>query len=203
MDDHSTDNTVELAKAEGAEVFSSPFEGLDERRDKNWLYSIICDHQPDWILAIDGDEELEPSSIPNIRTAVSNGNIAYSLRIRYLWDQEDRVRVDGVYRHFHRPSLFKLINSSFKFLSTPWGGNLHCSSIPQELLHKCVPLEATLWHYGYLYAQDRARKFEWYNRVDPHNEGEDFYRHITQGDPGGEPAGIRLKHAGPVEFERR
>jgi hypothetical protein len=118
----------------------------------------------------------------------------------YAWNSPDQVRVDGVYANFRRPSLFRLMNRSFSFQTTPWGGNLHCSSIPQEMIAGFKPCEASLLHYGYLDAELRKRKHDWYNHVDPGNVAEDYYRHITQGDPGGVAAYRRLRHAGPLQL---
>jgi hypothetical protein len=109
--------------------------------------------------------------------------------------------VDGVYGRFYRPSLFRLMNRNFRFQSTPWGGNLHCASIPQEMLHCSAKTEIGLLHYGYLDRDLRLRKYEWYNRVDPNNYAEDCYRHMVQGDIPEVPPSMKLRHAGPLQFE--
>lgn len=215
LDDHSTDDTPRIAEQLGVTVYRSPFEGLDEQRDKQWLMERIYDSIPDidqhftrgnqrspyWALCLDGDEELVGNAGELLHEAASSGvTHAYSLRILYAWDSPEQVRVDGVYANFRRPSLFRLMNRSFSFQTTPWGGNLHCSSIPQEMIAGFKPCEAALLHYGYLDAELRKRKYDWYNQVDPGNIAEDCYRHITQGDPGGVPAYRRLRHAGPLQL---
>jgi hypothetical protein len=55
-------------------------------------------------------------------------------------------------------------------------------------------------HYGYLCKEDRLRKYEMLNRVDPGNEAEDCYRHIVQGDVPEVPASAVLRHAGPLQL---
>lgn len=234
MDDHSTDLTADICRDMGpkVEVHSSPFQGLDERRDKQWLLDRAYEHMPEhhraeytrgcpwspyWAVCFDGDEELIPEDVPLIQEAVSRPGVhAVSLRILYLWDRPDQVRVDRVYRDFRRPSLFRLMNRDFHYQSTPFGrpvvmddgqvvqANFHCSSIPQELLHNAQQpgsrCEARLIHWGYMDRADRVRKYEWYNRIDPGNQGEDCYRHIVQGDVPEVPAGAVLRHAGPMEF---
>lgn len=223
LDDHSDDGTPDLCEKLGdpVSVIRSPFVGLDERRDKDFLLERAMSFVPPmylegreewapyWALAIDGDELLDESGPEVIRKALPLGsNRAFKLPVRYLWDsdlsvfpQRRQIRVDGVYRHFARPSLFRLFNREFGFQSTPWGGNLHCSSIPQQLLHGCrVELDAPLWHLGYNDRADRIRKYAWYNQVDPNNAGEDRYRHCVQGDVPEVPARARLRHAGPLEL---
>ncbi len=222
LDDHSDDGTPELCdKISGVSVFRSTFAGLDERRDKNFLLAqaMACvpgahldrdERSPFWALAIDGDELLDERGPEVIRrTLPSAQGHAFRLPVRYLWDSDlgvyperRQIRVDGVYRQFARPSLFRIFNRDFLFISTPWGGNLHCSSIPQQLLHGAHATldDAPLWHLGYNDRADRLRKHLWYNQIDPGNQGEDEYRHCVQGDLPEVPASARLKHAGPLEL---
>ena len=215
LDDHSDDITPEICEKldERITVYRSQFVGLDETRDKNFLLSQIMsfiseywlrgsETSPYWILAIDGDEILSLGSQKEIkRVLASTSNHAFTFPIRYLWNSKDKVRVDGVYKNFARPSLFRLMNKAFTFRETPWGGNFHCSSIPQELLHLAhLPCgKAEILHFGYLDRADRVRKFNWYNSIDPNNAVEDCYRHMVIGDIF--PKESKFKWAGPLELE--
>jgi glycosyltransferase involved in cell wall biosynthesis len=245
MDDHSTDDTLEICRGldERVHVYESPFpeHDLDESRDKNWLYDKVFDYYPpriskdklelvwpdgfrcradsgigreikwpDWILCLDGDEELTPDT-PEIirRTCESTSKNALSLRILYLWNVPDQIRVDGVYRDYRRPSLFRCSNPAFRFQTTPWGGNLHCASIPQAFLHEHGRCEGKILHYGYMLPEDRERKYRWYNTIDPNNKGEDEYIHMIIGDtinglnnePIHIPANYEGEHGGPLKLE--
>jgi len=214
LDDHSTDFTDELCERmdERVTVYRSHFEGIDETRDKNFLLGRILTcvsdvhlrgnlASPFWVLAIDGDEVLSDEGSDVLRQTLPNTKSqAFKLPVRYLWDKDTQVRVDGVYRTFARPSLFRLMNREFTFQSTPWGGNFHCSSIPQQLLHHAhEACHAPLLHLGYMHKTDRIRKYEWYNRIDPQNQAEDCYRHMVIGDVF--PASSRFLHAGPLELQ--
>jgi glycosyltransferase involved in cell wall biosynthesis len=215
LDDHSTDGTDTMCErqAENVTVYRSPFEGLDESRDKEFLLERIMncvsdiwltggETSPYWVLAIDGDEVLTAAGRHAIRRTIAETRMhAFKLPITYLWNDREHRRVDGVYRHFARPSLFRLMNKAFRFQRTPWGGNFHCSSIPQELLHHAHGLcDAPLLHLGYMDKWDRLRKYKWYTSQDPNNPAEDNYRHIVQGDVPEVPAEARLMHAGPLEI---
>jgi len=214
LDDHSTDNSRGIILSHPGTVYlQSPFTGLNETRDKDWLLDTIIRGLPEeelnatsqyWVLCIDGDEELEEGGVEKIRGLVAANPTALSFyfKILYLWDSRETVRVDRRYGEFDRPSMFRLINPEFRFQSTPWGGNLHCSSIPQEFLGHARKGDVKLLHYGYMLAEDRMKKWKWYNEVDPENEMEDRYRHIIQGDEGGPGAGETLKWAGPLRVER-
>lgn len=217
LDDHSTDSTDEICRNidPRVTVYHSKFEGLDESRDKNFLLQRIHDFvsedylngdpkSPYWVLALDGDEVLEKNSAEKIQNIISNTNKnCFAPQILYLWDGPNRVRIDGVYSKFYRPSLFRLFNRNFKFMSTPWGNgaNFHCASVPQELIHSHGWMPVKVWHYGYMNPDQRRRKYDWYNKIDPDNQNEDCYRHIIQGDEGGPEWYEKLKHAGPLTFK--
>ena len=216
LDDHSTDFTNEIVEQmdERVTLYRSIFAGIDERRDKQFLLDRIMNcvsdfhlrgnpASPYWVLAIDGDELLAEGGCDTIRqTLHETDRQAFKLPIKYLWDARDQVRVDGVYANFARPSIFRLMNAKFRFQETPWGGNFHCSSIPQELLHQAHgTCQAPILHLGYMEQADRLRKHAWYNQIDPHNAVEDCYRHVIQGDPGGPAASEYLLHAGPLEIQ--
>lgn len=203
MDDHSDDDTREIADGfPGVTVLPSPFSNFNESRDKNWLLECVTLNRPDWILCVDGDEVLERRGPDIIRDTVATTEChAYSLKIEYLWNDRQTVRVDRVYGDFWRPSLFRpfyprpgipddlKLLEEFRFMSTPFGRkvdghepNFHCSSVPQRLLAGHQRCPARLKHYGYMSRTDRVRKLDFYTSKDWNNAAEDRYRHMVQGD---------------------
>lgn len=205
LDDHSTDDTAAICERhEGVTVLPSPFSGLNEARDKNWLFDRIMEQcRPAWILCIDGDEVLAPGSADAIRERVATANCdAFSFKIVYLWNDRNTARVDRIYDHFWRPSMFRpfhpasdnpdhiTLMTEFRWLTTPFGRpvngetpNLHCSSVPQRYLAGHQRCEgARLLHYGYMDREDRVKKLDYYTSIDWLNRAEDSYRHMTQGD---------------------
>lgn len=217
LDDHSTDGTPEICADLGATVYRSRFQGLDESRDKDWLLSKLIEAvpaddkhftrgnptSPYWCLAIDGDEELVAEDVGELRKLTETPFASWALKILYLWNFPNVWRTDGVYGQFYRPSLFRLMNRSFRYQKTPWGNgaNFHCSSIPQELLGHSQQSEVRLLHWGYLDPAQRRKKFVWYNTIDPSNPSEDQYKHVIQGDTPDIPATAKLKWAGPLQLE--
>ena len=204
FDDHSTDGTPHFCQPfDKVYVTRSPFEGLDEARDKSFMMSAIIEPlwgKP-WVLMIDGDEELvtrDQRVLEACAAQVGDRAPAYTTRVAFLWDREDQERVDGVYANLTRPSLFDLSRTSGVFDRTGSGGNFHCGNVPTDLRGKSRPSGAVLKHYGYLHRKDRIKKYEWYNRIDAENEAEDRYRHIVIGDLF--PSDYRGKHGGPLEL---
>lgn len=215
LDDHSTDGTLEICRDLGPQVrvFPSPFPdtGRDKARDKNFIYAqvrkvcaqdFVNESSPYWVLAIDGDEVLPKGAAEVIRKEVGSGEQPHSwaFQVLYLWDSDTRVRYDRVYNKIFRPSLFRVINPIFVFNNTPFGGNSHCPNVPQDLIHGNRVSRVKLKHYGYRDKERRIRKWMEYIQVDPGNEGEDWYRHVVQGDVPSIPSEAVLKHAGPMEF---
>ncbi len=186
LDDHSADATPDLCRSFGDRVtlLPSPFEGLDEARDKNYLLRPIVAAAPEWVLWIDGDEVLERCGPERLRRAAEHGPClgGYSLRVAYLWGDAQTVRVDGIYGRFHRPSYFRLKGQPADRLHFPasgYGGNFHCGNVPQGLLGGLRELDVRLKHYGYVTEEQRLAKYRWYNAVDPNNAAEDCYRHLA------------------------
>lgn len=217
MDDESTDNTLEIARATGVNVYADPFPGepLDEIRDKEWLVTQVkaaCD--PDWILCIDGDEELEPDGTDMIRRILSaNPNVdVFSMGFLFLWDSVDQFRADGRYATLGRESLFRakagLTFKSYYDLKPTGEQNeadpkchvgLHCGNAPVSQGRKS-PLNVNLLHYGYLFREDRVRKYRWYRQIDPDNIYEDNYRHMVIGDLPELPADSQTAFGGPLKL---
>lgn len=201
FDDHSTDDTPGIAERMGATVISSPFEGLDEARDKNYLLGKawrMFARPGDIAVMIDGDEELAAGDDEVIRRDIQSCD-CLRLRVLYLWNDEKTVRTDGVYGKFTRPSVFRFIDEQINFGGTGAGCNFHCSNAPHRLTVSAPTSRARLLHYGYLDKQTRIDKYNWYNAKDPGNRAEDGYRHMVIGDIF--PECSRFRHAGPLRLE--
>jgi glycosyltransferase involved in cell wall biosynthesis len=201
LDDHSTDETVEIcSRFPAVTLFHSPFEGLDETRDKNWLLEKIEQEVPAgaWVVAIDGDEEIAPGGCHEILTLArpSEGPDAYRFQVVYLWDSETQIRVDGIYATFRRGSCFRLTPGN-RFSSVA-GGGFHCGNVPNP--RQIAECGVKLLHYGYMHKEDRLRKFAFYNSPDkqPIPPNEDNYRHMVIGDL--LPADARTLYAGPLQL---
>lgn len=160
----------------------------------------------------DGDEVLEHGGEGMIRQSIVSrgGALAFSLRIKFLWDSREKYRVDGVYGKFNRPSLF-MFAGSYSFRSSGVNGNLHPSCVPAANRPGFRKCPAALLHLGYMYKEDRIRKWKFYNSMDPKNIDEGYdpkhpergsYPHIVQADIPEVPANVRLRHSGPLELRK-
>lgn len=171
LDDHSTDNTVEIAQVyKGVEIFRSPFQGLDEARDREFLLHAAIFSNADWVLFLDGDEVLTPSAVREVQQIVAlNIGGVFTFRIAYLWDSPHKERQDNMYRNFHAPRLFSLFDqdkSKLHYRTTDHGGNLHCGQVPRGMVGPFRQAHSPIKHYGYMLQEDRERKHKFYNEVD-------------------------------------
>lgn len=193
-------------------------EAVNEIRDKNCLWS-YCKSSVDFeiMLCLDGDEILTqeavrewPQAVERLATSVD----VLHLPFIYLWDSEDRRRVDGIYgdvpntlpryARLNFPRVFtirrltpaQLFDTCFQWFGTQ--GSMHCGSIPRQNFrpNNADPTSALAFlpvaHMGYIDADLRQRKFEFYNLVDPSNDAEGRYEHIV-----GRPD---IHAPGPLEF---
>lgn len=205
LDDHSTDATALICSDIGCVVIPSPFEELNESGEMQFLFERAMVLSPDWIISIDGDEELEQGGVEKVRDAIESASLDvsyFTLKIVYLWDRADQVRVDGVYGDFRRKRIFKP-QPGAAFLGNGTKHNLHCGGAGniKNLSGRWEALDVNLLHYGYLHKEDRMRKYLWHQQVEPNNLAEDGFRHIVQGDVPEVPASMILKHAGPLAFK--
>ena len=199
LDDHSTDDTPAICRTFGVELIHNGAVKLDEVADKNFLLGYIGD-EADWVVMIDGDEALMPGHAEalagTMRRIIENGSPvrALAFSVLYLWDSDDQIRVDGVYRSMSRVSAFRPGKERFEATG---GANFHCGNCPQAITQR-AHAGVSLLHFGYMHRADRIRKYEWYRANDPGNRMEDEYRHIVVGDVF--PAESKFRHGGPLEL---
>lgn len=194
MDDHSTDSTVEvLSRIPNVIVFNSPFDTLDESRDKTYMlnthmFEALSLFPSSWVICIDGDEELcvsDPEAFKQQTLKNEDRVVSYAFQIVTLYDSPEQMRVDPPYNEMFRPSMFKIIRPGMVFKSSAQhGGGFHCSNVPADIgfgvtLHQPEPVR--LRHYGYMRKEDRERKYEFYVKHDPGHA--DWYRKECYGEP--------------------
>lgn len=186
-------------------------EAVSEIRDKNFLWSYAKSRVNfTHMLCLDGDEMLSREAIrqwPHIEDLLASSHEVLTVPFIYLWDADDKRRVDGLYGDDGRdgsprlrfPRIFTVSRQSpetlfdQRFVWNGVKGGFHCGSIPQEgFSFRGGFVAAPVVHFGYIDDDLRQRKFVFYNTIDPHNKFEGEYRHII-----GQPD----QHApGPVQL---
>lgn len=156
LDDHSTDNTVEICKSfSNVDVITNPSERYEEGAVRTLLLDASRKYNPDWVACIDGDESFGNDTWPNVQEFIKNSDSnVIMFRSVTLYGDENVVRTDGWWGDCWRIRLYKPpVTSAFK------------------PMHECVPEMPWTWvkndqlyilHYGYVSKSERAWKHDYY-----------------------------------------
>ena len=186
LDDGSTDRTPEICQSfpKVVRYERQDIEETDEVRDKNKLLRWTLELEPDWILALDGDEVLEDLAVSTVRQAMAlcpEEVSSLSFEFLFLWDGETQYRMDGKYADTFHPRLFRVSKknrANLLFLPSVHGGNFHCGSLPKNLKGEELRLDIKVKHYGYFDREQRMAKYAYYQRIDSEHARQGYYEHL-------------------------
>ncbi len=180
VDDASSDNTPGLA----AEVLSqlgvphaivrrekSLF--AEEWRSRLEAWQMAMEHDPDWVLALDADELIEPVAPEEFRTLIDQGRFdGVAFRMFDMWNTT-HFREDEHWRG-HRASRVLLARID-PTEPVAWPErNLHCGRLPTAVRgrpnHRTLRSALRIQHLGWATEADRRQKYERYMSLDPAGE---------------------------------
>lgn len=97
VDSQSTDKTVAIARAKGAEVYVNPWPGYTAQRN----FALSKCKQP-WVLSVDADERVAPDLQEGIRALLAAGPERAGYRVREVNEYFGRwLRYGGIYPGEH------------------------------------------------------------------------------------------------------
>ena len=189
LDDGSIDNTLQICKKfpKVVDIHHQSDLQFDETRDKNTLLQMALRRNPDFILTLDGDEIIMPNSKKIFWEDLNNNPEAniFEFQELYIWDQPNKYRCDGIFGNTWPRRLLRIKNQpkDLHFNGTPYPGNSHCFSVPNNAKgwKNIVKSRVKLLHYGYYDKSLRKKKYDFYNKLDPKNTAFDGYKHILSG----------------------
>jgi glycosyltransferase involved in cell wall biosynthesis len=176
FDDGSTDNTLKICKSFNNVVdikindTNMPF---DEARNSNILVKMASKRNPDYILALDHDEVLQPNAKKILFKELLKYPDAtvFEFQLFNIWDKPNMYRVDGSFVNWWRKKLLKMENQPKNLFirNTGHPQNLHCKHIPENARgwHSPVRSNVKIFHYGYYDKAAREQKYQYYNEIDP------------------------------------
>ena len=209
MDNNSTDDTVEICSGfdKVTEIIKRKDLPLDEVRDKNILYEHARKSDPDFILAVDGDEIFMPYASEILFEELSTihpDSDVFEFQFLTLWDNVNTIRTDGIFGYYWQKRLLRMKNQplSLLFVENDNPGNIHCGSIPPSSVgfDRTAKSSVKIFHLASLDDEVRKRKYGFYTKTDPDNVLTGAYKHMISGE--GEfsgPNGIELEQL-PKEF---
>ncbi len=138
VDTGSTDRTVEIAAANGAEVHHFPWTGsfADARNESNKHAT------GDWIMILDADGELDPASHSVVRQLLAEYDYPYTFSGKAINYQADGSEVTE--------SMFRILFPNHRGIH--YSGAIHEQVVPQdpEVRLENIVGEIFMHHYGYL-----------------------------------------------------
>jgi glycosyltransferase involved in cell wall biosynthesis len=173
LDDCSTDNTPEICKAYGAEVFPSiqSYWGTDELKQRKRLWELatqVADFG-DWILCLDADETFDnPELVRHYIELAENAKCnSLAFRLYDMWD-EAHYRDDEYWQGHNGvwPFCVKYEDLGYFWKETP----LHCGRFPMNAVNRMASCPIRIQHWGWARPEDRQEKYERYIRADPKGE---------------------------------
>ena len=209
MDNNSTDDTVEICSGfdKVTEIIRRKDLPLDEVRDKNILYEHARKSDPDFILAVDGDEIFMPYASEILFEELSTihpDSDVFEFQFLTLWDNVNTIRTDGNFGYYWQKRLLRMKNQplSLLFVENDNPGNIHCGSIPPSSVGFGNPAKSSvkIFHLASLDDEVRQRKYGFYTKTDPDNVLTGAYKHMISGEGKfSGPNGIELEQL-PKEF---
>ncbi len=169
LDDGSTDGTPEVCRSFAKVVFHRRETSLfwqNESVLRIQLWDLVVAEGPEWILAIDADEMLEPRFRQEKRRLLTQtAHDVLAMRLYEFWNSMTHYRVDKLWNPAGRitPMLVRhRPGARYAWRNQP----LHCGRIPVGLAE---PYYCGLRckHFGYARAEDHRRKYELYVSHDP------------------------------------
>jgi len=209
MDNNSTDDTVEICSGfdKVTEIIKRKELPLDEVRDKNIIYEHARKSDPDFILAVDGDEIFMPHAseilFEELSTVHPDSDV-FEFQFLTLWDDVNTIRTDGIFGYYWQKRLLRMKNQPYSllFVENDNPGNIHCGSIPPSSVgfDNQAKSSVKIFHLASLDDEVRQRKYGFYTKTDPDNVLTGAYKHMISGEGKfSGPNGIELEQL-PKEF---
>lgn len=174
-DDASTDATPEICRTSSkVELHQGkvPELPVDEAPMRERLWRLALRHEPEWILALDADEELEERAIAELPSLLDQQDYdVIACRIFDFWKSETHVRVDGLWNPWNRfsPIAVRVVPG----LPDAWYPKpIHCGRFPDAYRDRSTFYShLRVRHYGWARQEDHLRKYLFYRERDLAVEG--------------------------------
>jgi glycosyltransferase involved in cell wall biosynthesis len=190
LDDNSEDNTVELALAAGAKVFTRSGRTAwgAEASARQELFDIAMQEArpKDWVLILDAD--MVPARDP-VELALMGSTNAWAFAVWDLWDAEPlRYRSDRFWQGHEHPRIW-MVERPTVLPEWEWPDKgIHVGHLPSNFEIKqpgpgIAPLDYGLIHYAYSNKQLRDAKLKQYESVRDLLSNWQWAHSLSIGDP--------------------
>lgn len=170
LDDGSTDNTPEICRQYGTDVFYSDrsYWGTNELRQRKFLWELATHgaRDGDWILCLDADETFDkPELVKSYALMADNAECnGLGFPLYDMWS-ETHYRDDSLWNAHLRNWVMAVKYEEGKEMY--WRETtLHCGRFPMNAGCKIATCPVRLQHWGWSRAEDRQIKYERYMKAD-------------------------------------
>jgi len=182
LDDGSTDDTPDICRSYGADVFYSDrsYWGTNELKQRKFLWELATHgaRESDWIICLDADEtfdhpELVKSYILQADNAGCNG---LGFPLYDMWS-ETHYRNDELWNAHLRPWVMAV-----KYEKKDWYWRetaLHCGRFPMNAGCKIATCPVRIQHWGWSRPEDRRIKFDRYMKADPNGKNGSLEQYLS------------------------
>lgn len=152
LDSMSTDKTTEIARAKGAKVFTHPFEGYLEQKNKALEFA-----SHNYILSLDADEAIDTTLEASVLDAKKSfDHTAYQMN-RCTWYCGKFIR----HGSWYPDKKVRLFTREVAY----WGGENPHDKIEFKTPQKVAYLKGDLLHYPYYGFSEHHKKLESYSTL--------------------------------------
>lgn len=175
LDDNSTDKTYEVCRSFEKVVSLQKVKGTsfgeNEAAPRYQLFLQTMKTNPEWIIALDADEQMENAFEPAIHNILERAGDKkwFSIEFYHFWNSMQYYRTDKLWKPAQGPRIFKVEDDiRYEWLDR----KLHCGSIPRNLTKYPGTYSGyRVKHFGYADGPERTKKkYEWYIKRDPNSE---------------------------------
>jgi glycosyltransferase involved in cell wall biosynthesis len=182
VDDGSTDSTYEILNNHPLckEVVKLPVhssEDWNEADNRILVMNLAKKHGADWVLCCDPDERFQTNFLKKLRKIIADDKkqSCYHVKFRELWGRYDVYRADGVWNKKEKGLLFPLP----KEMNFNYKQNQHIHWHPSEIRNH-VNLKYNLYHMKMIKREEREKRKDLYNAIDPNCEMQKIgYNYLT------------------------
>jgi len=185
LDDGSSDGSAELLAACDSvlELLRVPPDrpAWDEVGNHRALVEVALRHDAEWILCVDADERLEQDFRERAERVIRRGRLfgysAYAVRLRELWDDSGRYRVDGIWGRKAVARLFRA-RLDHEFDPAPLHG--HKAPLQARRRGRFPLADLEVYHLAMLRPEDRVARRRRYELADPERRWQAIgYEYLT------------------------
>lgn len=151
VDDSTTDNTAQLSKAAGAQVFVRPWEGYSANKNFG-----VSQANNDWIICVDADEILDQKLIDSLNSLDAKDDCVYEMNIQTFFGSYP-VRHCGWFPDWNIRLFNKQVMS--------WNGNYVHEKLTSTIALQHTRLPGLIQHYSFIDEVDMVTKFDNYARL--------------------------------------